>query len=105
MPFGPTWIFAVVAGDLRPSNVPLSDSVVPLSVAVTLPLPAMVLCMATSIGTVDNRARNVWVWDDAAPESGAAISSRARVRCRIPACAVCNTCQFRGTLLQDRGFH
>ena len=52
--------FAAEAGDLRPSNVPVTASVLPVSTADTDPEPAIVACMETSIGTGDNRALNVF---------------------------------------------
>src|SRR5215208_8135310 len=57
MPRGPSWMCATVAGDFRPVYVPLIARRVPVSAAVTAPHPAIVLCIATSIGTVERRAR------------------------------------------------
>ena len=48
---------ATVAGDLRPSKLPVRVSLAPTSVAVTAPDPAIVAIMAVSIGTGDNRVR------------------------------------------------
>src|SRR6185295_16001160 len=50
----------MVAGDRSPSNVPVIASFVPVNTAEMDPVPAMVACMATSIGTGDNLALNVF---------------------------------------------
>jgi hypothetical protein len=49
----------VVAGERKPSNVPVMLSCFPESVAVIEPDPATVDIIVTSIGTGDNRALNV----------------------------------------------
>ena len=46
-----------MAAVFRPLKVPLIVSVVPFNVAVADPEPAIVDCMAMSIGTTDSRAR------------------------------------------------
>src|SRR5688572_20512595 len=56
---GARWMRATVAGDRRPSNVPSTVSLLPVSTAFADPRPATVLCIATVSGTVDSRARNV----------------------------------------------
>ena len=48
---------ATVAAVFKPLNVPVTESVLPFSVAVAEPDPATDACIATSIGTIDNRAR------------------------------------------------
>src|SRR6185436_1057869 len=51
----PAFSLAVVAGDLRPSKVPVTDSFAPVSVAVAEPNPATVFRIPPSIGTVASR--------------------------------------------------
>src|SRR6185295_2081878 len=70
---GLLWTCAIVAGDFKPSNVPVTASLVPVSVAETDPEPATVACIDTSIGTGDSRARYVfggWAINAAALMSG-----------------------------------
>ena len=54
-------ICAMVAGDFRPSKLPLIASLVPVNAAVTDPEPATVACMTTSRAMGDNRARKFFV--------------------------------------------
>src|SRR4051812_7385701 len=63
----------MVAGDLRPSNVPLIVSLFPESSAVTEPRPATVLAMAVVIGTGDRRALKVFVLCARRRPAGAAL--------------------------------
>src|SRR4026209_561120 len=56
---GLLWSCAIVAGDRRPSNVPVMASLLPVSTADTVPDPAIVACIDTSIGTGDSRVLKV----------------------------------------------
>jgi len=48
---------AAVAAVFKPLDVPVTGSVLPFCVAVADPEAATDACIATSIGTIDNRAR------------------------------------------------
>jgi len=52
---GPMYTRAAVAGDRNPSNLPVTVSIDPLRTAIAEPVPAIVLRMATSIGTGASR--------------------------------------------------
>jgi hypothetical protein len=70
---GPRCTRAAVAAVFNPLNVPLIDNVVPLSVALIAPEPAIVACMAMSRGITESRAR----YCGACAESPAAKTSAA----------------------------
>src|SRR5438093_7112860 len=58
-PRWPLWIFAIVAGDFRPSKVPLTVSFRPARTALTDPEPAIVAIIAVSMGTGDSLVRKL----------------------------------------------
>jgi hypothetical protein len=57
---GLRWSCAIVAGERRPSKVPVTASLVPVSTAEAVPDPAIVACIDTSIGTGASRVLNVF---------------------------------------------
>ena len=57
IPLAPKCTCAIVAALFIPANVPLTDSRVPVSVAITTPDPVMLAAVELSTGTGVRRAR------------------------------------------------
>ena len=89
-------ICAIVADDRNPSNVPVTVSFAPLSTADTDPLPLIVACMATSIGTGESRALNVFA---ACARTGGSESAKVASRRTAPCERVMMSSPARATPL------
>ncbi len=77
--FGLRWRCATVTGDFNPVKVPLIVNVLPFTVAVTDPEPAIVASIGASTGTIDRRAR--YCVDCADSETAMAVAiATARTR-------------------------